>query len=120
VEVWVELTGGGTGGQYGSIVTERENGGINYVLGVSTMYFPTTPPPGSANIWLGHFNGNWYNLNGGNSNGNTFNIAFSSTTWLHIVGTYDGLNFRTYLNGFLQNSVASTGTPKVEVGVSIS
>lgn len=40
--------------------------------------------------------------------------------WFHIVGTYDGQNIRTYINGELKKTVAHPGEPdmtgKIEIG----
>jgi hypothetical protein len=49
--------------------------------------------------------------NSGNST-----TAITSSAWFHIVGVYDGTNFRIYVNGTDENHAASSGTLKTNQG----
>lgn len=48
------------------------------------------------------------------------NRVLANNTWYHIVGTYDGLTSRIYINGALDNSIAATfgsfGTEALKIG----
>ena len=47
-------------------------------------------------------------------NGSSFNVGTSFTytlnTWIHMVGTWDGTNMKTYINGTLRGSTTPGGT----------
>ena len=97
VEVWHYYTGNNSG-TYPSIVTELYPGStfqINYVLG------------GLNGLTIGFYNSAWnissaYTLTAGN--------------WYHLVGNFDGANFRLYVNGVNQVTTANTGTPTANTG----
>ena len=100
VEVWHYYTGVLTG-PAPCIVTEfyyGSNGQINFNLGSTTN---------GIGLKIGYYNGGW----------NESSIyALSANNWYHIVGNYDGANFRLYINGVNQVTTANTGTPTANTG----
>lgn len=82
-EVWVKFNSSLTG-QVSSVVTNQFNGSnLNFSIG-------TNNAPSSYNIVVGFFNGAWRNTTG---------FAPVLGSWYQIVGTYDGLVIRQYVNG---------------------
>jgi hypothetical protein len=100
VEVWHYYTGVLTGAAP-CIVTETyfgTTGQINFNLG-STL--------SGAVLRVGYYNSGW------NESG-PYNLT--ANNWYHIVGNFDGSNFRLYINGVNLVTTANGGTPASNTG----
>ena len=62
----------------------------------------TNNSPSNYNISVGFYDGSWHNTTG---------INYSTNTWFHIVGTYDGATIKQYTNGNQVDSLNYVGTP---------
>jgi hypothetical protein len=83
---WVKIDGFPAQNQQGgNIIHNKEN---LYEFGYSTSFFEYAYQP----IWA------WYNIG-----------FMDSTSWKLLVVTYDKTNFRTYVNGTLNNTTAASG-----------
>ncbi len=92
VDVWHYYTGVNSGSNP-CIVTELWPGTtsqINFNLGTLNGFT------------IGFFNGGWQTSG---------SYALTSNNWYHIVGNFDGANFRLYVNGVNQVTTAYAGTP---------
>ena len=54
------------------------------------------------NIAVGFFDGSWHNTTG---------VAYTTNTWVHITGTYDGATVKQFTNGSQVQSLSYAGTP---------
>jgi hypothetical protein len=100
VEVWHYYTGVLTGAAP-CIVTETyfgTTGQINYNLG-STL--------SGAGLRVGYYNNGW---------NESSMYALSANNWYHISGTFDGANFRLYINSVNQVTTPNGGTPTANTG----
>ena len=100
VEVWHYYTGVLTG-PAPCIVTELWPGTtsqINYNLGSTTN---------GAGLKIAYYAGGW---------NESSLYALTSNNWYHIVGNFDGANFRLYINGVNQVTTANGGTPTSSTG----
>jgi hypothetical protein len=81
----------------GSIVTEAYagDGVIRYMLGTYNGSGWTQRPT------FGWYNGGWQLIQG---------PVITDSAWHHFVGTYDGTNFRLYVDGALATGPTATGT----------
>jgi len=88
IEAWYYYSGGSTSG---NIVIDMFSSSMQYTLG--------------------SFGGGW--ISAGMYNPNAYTGSFTPTVgnWYQVVGTYDGVNVKLYINGALSSSVASTGRP---------
>lgn len=93
VEAWVRFTTVPISSNPNAtcVVTNQFNGTnkLNFSIG-------TNNAPGSYNVVIGFFDGAWHNTTG---------FAPQANVWYQIVGTYDGVTLKQYING-----VASGGT----------
>jgi Concanavalin A-like lectin/glucanases superfamily len=95
VEVWHYYTGTNTG-SYPCIVTElwpNTPSQLNYNLG---SLFTASP-----NLQAGFFNGGWQTTPAG--------YTLTANNWYQIVGTYDGMNLKLYVNGSMVTVSPQTG-----------
>ena len=98
VEVWHFYTGTNTSGSPCIVTEEWPNPAtqINFSLGSVSDNNP--------NVQAGLFNGGWYATPNG--------YTLSPNNWYQIVGTYDGVNLKMYVNGSLAtispNTVSAT------------
>jgi len=100
VEAWHYYTGINSG-NCPCIVTEQyygSNGQINYNLGSTTN---------GAGLKIAYYNGGW---------NESLLYTLTSNNWYHIVGNFDGSNFRLYINGVIQITTANGGTPTANTG----
>jgi hypothetical protein len=91
VEVWHFYTGTNTSGSPCIVTEEWPNPAsqINFSLGSVT--------DNSPDVQAGLFNAGWYATPNG--------YTLSPNNWYQIVGTYDGVNIKLYVNGSMVNSV---------------
>lgn len=57
---------------------------------------------GNQSIGAGFYDSGWYGV--------TSSATLPLNKWTHVVGTFDGSNFRIYLNGVLDNTSAHSGS----------
>jgi hypothetical protein len=91
IEAWIRPSSGSipSGTQILSQMYDTAGEQISLVMGSLDV--------GNGNIYVGFYSGNgWRYANVG--------ITPVANTWMHIVGTYDGTNLKTYLNGALLGS----------------
>jgi hypothetical protein len=88
IEAWYYYSGGSTGG---NIVVDIFSSTMQYILG--------------------SFGGGWISAGMYSPSANTGTFTPISGNWYQVVGTYDGVNVKLYINGALSSSVASTGRP---------
>lgn len=106
VEAWHYYdgtNGGAYDGQGACIVTESFPGNtanINYSLGNN---LGGTGQGGNLDLTSGFFNGAWRTTAPGN--------LLIPGNWYQIVGTYDGVDNKLYLNNILVSTVPYSGTP---------
>lgn len=96
VEVWHYYTGNNSAGSP-CLVTEvwpNPAGQLNFNLGSLNDNNP--------NLQAGLFNAGWYTTPTG--------YTLTANNWYQIVGTYDGVNLKLYVNGSLVTSAANTVT----------
>jgi hypothetical protein len=97
VETWHYYTGTNSG-LNPTIVTEVFPGStsnINFNLGSQTAQ-------GNTSLSSGFFNGSWRT---------TSATTLTTNTWNYVVGTYDGVTNKLYVNNLLVQSSSYTGTP---------
>jgi hypothetical protein len=97
VETWHYYTGTNSGTNP-TIVTEVFPGStsnINFNLGSQTAQ-------GNTSLSSGFFNGAWRT---------TSATTLTTNTWNYVVGTYDGITNKLYVNNSLVQSSSYTGTP---------
>jgi hypothetical protein len=97
VETWHYYTGTNSGTNP-TIVTEVFPGStsnINFNLGSQTAQ-------GNTSLSSGFFNGAWRT---------TSATTLTTNTWNYVVGTYDGVTNKLYVNNLLVQSSSYTGTP---------
>jgi hypothetical protein len=94
VEAWYRATGTLTS-VGASILAQNSAGNIGIVLGGATS-------AGTTDIRVGFYNGTWRH----SATGHTPVIG----NWYHYVGTYDGANFKLYVNGVLIDTTPYVGS----------
>lgn len=106
VEVWHYYDGtndGAYGGQGACLVTETFPGStyqINYSLGND---LGGTGTGGNLDLYSGFFDGGWRTTASG--------TILTPGNWYYIVGTYDGVNNKLYVNNSLISSVPYAAAP---------
>lgn len=56
-----------------------------------------------------YVNGPWTRINTANNSNATINSGTWGTGWTHLAATYNGANYRLFINGTFQAQVAATG-----------
>jgi PKD repeat protein len=100
VEAWAYVTGGS--GRWRAVVSSRD-----IVGGLNRGYILYAAPDDTWRFWVGAGGSGWNQVYG---------PTLAPNTWTHLVGTYDGVTARLYVNGVLAASspysyVANTARP---------
>src|SRR5262245_22190690 len=112
IEVWFMRTGNGTttssgGGGLTSVVpllakgrgeAEGSNKDCNYLLGIQSNRLAA----------------DFEDTSGGGNHPVLGTTTLQNNVWYHAAATFDGSNFRLYLNGVLEGSVSTTATPRFD------
>ena len=90
IEVWLNPTAATANER--TVVTKEDSGGVGWAMVLNPTTNTIAIERGNAGSW-------------DMANSTT---ALKAGTWYHVVGTYDGSNLRTYVNGTLETTLASS------------
>lgn len=86
--------------------------GKGFELGTSSIEYELSCGRTSGKMTFSCYNGSFHGVNPSSA-------SFTTNTWTHVVGTFDGTNWKLYVNGSIDTTVSDATHPTNSVNYSI-